>query len=76
MKTNKLKSRNPKPETFAAEFTRWLGDRSEAAAAAALGIGRSTVSAYRRGSRKPGELALAELRARMKLSSEVKSLNA
>jgi hypothetical protein len=54
-----------KTESFQKEFSTWLGERSDQEAAAALGIGRSTVNAYRLGTREPSEMALVTLRARM-----------
>ena len=54
-----------KTQTFQQEFTAWLGDRSDQEAAEALGIGRSTVNAYRLGTREPSEMALETLHARM-----------
>lgn len=52
-------------KSFQKEFRAWLGDRSEEQAAALLGIGRSTVGAYRRGKRQPTSLTLQALRQRM-----------
>jgi hypothetical protein len=52
-------------KTFQSEFTAWLGERTDQEGAEALGIGRSTVNAYRLGTREPSPLALPELRSRM-----------
>jgi len=52
-------------KTFAAQFRAWLGERTEPEAARLLGIARSTVGAYARGTRRPGRLAIQILRERM-----------
>lgn len=52
-------------KNFSTEITQWLDGRTDAEGAQAVGIGRSTITAYRLGTREPNPLALPELRLRM-----------
>ena len=60
-------------KTFRQQFVSWLGERTEPEAARILGIARSTVGAYARGTRRPGALALQTLRERMAAHPEKKA---